>query len=796
MKIRSKILPLLLVLMLLISLFCINTSADASDVLIDLSTEWRYLDDGTDPANGLSSLTSWTLPGFNDSSWKRASGKFGAKNGAIGNVDTFGSPTVLLDHYYDNGDTIHTYFFRTTFNVTNASSISNLAFDMRADDATLVYINGKLVSDTRLSVPSAASSTNIYYANHTAPDKSFWLNSAQLSGVLVDGVNTIAVELHNNNSTSSDIFFALNSLTATKSSAANPFSDVSLTVGADETQRNITWYSTSAIGGGVYYAPASEMVNGAFPTEAKFVTTTAMAASNKPGYYSHKATLSGLTPDTDYVLRLYIDGKYSDLYYFSTDALGDFQFTFVGDPQIQRDYHGDSWIDTLNIIKEKFGTNLLISAGDQITTPNSEEQYGYLLVDQLTGLTFAPTIGPSHDSESSAFSEHFNLPNVSTKYGVTQTGANYWYTYNGTLFMHLNMADTSAATNGEHETFMKEAIAANPDAKWKIAIIHNALYSAGSHSNPEYSYFESEIGKYRAALAPVLTDLGIDIVLSGHDHIYVRSHIMNGDTPVEYEIENGYINEPDGTLHIAASSSTGSKFYANQVPNAYYAAVINDEQRKSAILFSVTDTSITFKSYFLDDMTVFDTLAIYKTPHVHTPESIDANDPTCDKKGNEQYWKCTDCGACFADEACTTPTTPDAMLINALGHDYNDATCSAPKTCQREGCDKTLGKPKDHSWLEPTCTDPYVCENCGATDGDPLGHKYVNACATTCTRCNDERPQPDHTDENKDYLCDVCSAELEGEGAPLGLIIGISAVLTASAVAAVTINFVKRKKNK
>ena len=111
MKIRSKILPLLLVLMLLISLFCINTSADASDVLIDLSTEWRYLDDGTDPASGSSSLTSWTLPGFNDSSWKRASGKFGAKNGAIGNVDTFGSPTVLLDHYYDNGDTIHTYFF-------------------------------------------------------------------------------------------------------------------------------------------------------------------------------------------------------------------------------------------------------------------------------------------------------------------------------------------------------------------------------------------------------------------------------------------------------------------------------------------------------------------------------------------------------------------------------------------------------------------------------------------------------------------------------------------------------------
>ena len=377
---------------------------------------------------------------------------------------------------------------------------------------------------------------------------------------------------------------------------------------------------------------------------------------------------------------------------------------------------------------------------------------------------------------------------------MTQTGANYWYTYNGTLFMHLNMADTSAATNGEHETFMKEAIAANPNAKWKIAIIHNALYSAGDHSNPNYSYFESEIGKYRAALAPVLTDLGIDIVLSGHDHIYVRSHIMNGDTPVEYDTANGYINEPDGTLHIAASSSTGSKFYPNQVPDAYYAAVINDEQRKSAILFSVTDTSITFKSYFLDDMTVFDTLTIYKTPHVHTPESVDAKAPTCDKTGIEQHWKCSSCGALFDDEACTISTTAAAEIVDALGHDYNDATCAAPKTCQREGCDKTLGKPKDHSWLEPTCTDPYVCENCGATDGDPLGHKYVNACATTCTRCNDERPQPDHTDENKDYLCDVCSAELEKDSSPIGIIIGISAAAVVAVAVVVVVIIVKKRK--
>ena len=152
-------------------------------------------------------------------------------------------------------------------------------------------------------------------------------------------------------------------------------------------------------------------------------------------------------------------------------------------------------------------------------------------------------------------------------------------------------------------------------------------------------------------------------------------------------------------------------------------------------------------------------------------------------------------GHSFADEECTTPTTPAAHVIDSLGHDYNDATCSSPKTCQREGCDKTLGKPKDHSWLEPTCTDPYVCENCGATDGAPLGHKYVNACATVCTTCKAERTPNDHTDSDGDRLCDACGAEVEGKSAPLVLVIAISSTALI-AIAALTVIILKKRKRK
>ncbi|MFQ9440795.1 MAG: hypothetical protein ACLR13_07045 [Acutalibacteraceae bacterium] len=69
-----------------------------SDVnVIDATTVWKYLDDNTDPANGLGSLTAWTTSDFNDGAWK-SQGSFGAKRGQLTEFDGF-TPTVLLNQY-------------------------------------------------------------------------------------------------------------------------------------------------------------------------------------------------------------------------------------------------------------------------------------------------------------------------------------------------------------------------------------------------------------------------------------------------------------------------------------------------------------------------------------------------------------------------------------------------------------------------------------------------------------------------------------------------------------------------
>lgn len=604
---------------------------------------------------------------------------------------------------------------------------------------------------------------------------------------LID-TDTVWKYLDNNTDPAAD----LNSLTATYMTEDNAFCDVVLCVGSDETQRQITWYSTLASSSTIYCAPIAEVTNGEFPDGTAHSSEVAVA-TNKSGYYSHKATLTNLEPDTDYVYCMSVGDNSSELYYFSTDPVGDYEFTFVGDPQLNSAEGSAAWADTLATIKSELGTSLLVSAGDQIVTPASEEHYGYLLLDELTGFTFAPTIGPAHDSPSVAFYEHFNLPNVSTEYGVDVSGANYWYTYNNTLFMHLNMADTAAATNNEHKAFMEQAIAANPGTAWKIVVLHNALFSAGYHSWEEYAHFETEIGVFRAALAPILTELEIDVVLSGHDHIYVRSRMMDGVTPSTDEVVGSFVSDPIGTLHICASSSTGTKFYDCYVTDANYIAYKNDEHRKSAIHFSVTDTEITMTSYFLDDMSVFDTFTVSKTAHIHTLERVEPHEPTCINGGNAEYWKCTSCNLFFADFDCTVETAPYEQVTAPLGHDLAPATCTEPKTCKREGCDYVRGRAGGHEYSDPTCTEPAVCEICSATDGEPRGHKYSGDCDSECNRagCSQAREPGEHVDANGDKLCDVCSAEMKSGSIA---VIAVSAALAVAVAVAVVIIIVIRKK--
>ena len=597
-----------------------GTEAEStSQQVVNLNTSWKYLDNNTDPAAGLGSLTAWTAAGFDDSSWKEAAGSFGAKRGELTSFDGY-TPTVLLQQYIEGTTTdVPTFFFRTKFNLTNVSEITSITGSLCHDDAVAVYLNGHLIKSQYLN--SEGQESNLYYSgvSQGAPEKlDLNLTAEQVAEYAVEGENVLSVELHNDRASSSDIYFEFTDLTVNYNEAAAPVEQKSvfLTLGSDESSRGLTWYANTEEAGQVQYAKAADMVNGEFPAEYAAVDATVIPA-NDEGFYSNQAVLSNLEESTEYVYRVVNGDTVSDVYNFSTGSYdSSFSFAFVGDPQIgagttPEDIEG--WNETLDTVQNDMDVDFLFSAGDQVNTASNETQYAGYLNDAFTSLASMTTIG-NHDSGSAAYSQHFNLPNESAELGVSNAGSDYWFVYNNTLFMDINSNDLSTA---EHRQFMEEAINQNPDVRWKTVIFHHSVYSTASHTD------DGDIIQRRSDLPPVFDELGIDVVLMGHDHVYTRTYMMNGTTPDTAGGVQSEVTDPDGVLYLTANSASGSKYYDIKAPEAPFAAVMDQSYRRTVTEIDVTDTSYTMTTYYADDMSVLDKFTINKTSDVDT-SALDA----------------------------------------------------------------------------------------------------------------------------------------------------------------------------
>jgi 3',5'-cyclic AMP phosphodiesterase CpdA len=731
---------LTLVAALLIACFTVITFAkDPDDVtVINLDTKWKYLDDDTDPASGKGSLTAWTEPGFDDSGWKTGTGSFGSKNGHVAEINGR-TPKQHLNFYRSDGtgNVIPSYFFRTTFNVANASEYNKLVITAAADDSMAIYVNGTIVVDTR---NTKEANTNIYYSSGTNYNY-YAICFKPEDNVLRDGVNTVAVELHNDREKSSDVYFEISRMTLICEEVAE-FAVAEqriMSPGADQTKRSLAWFSSIADAGEVRLTKAENVQNGVFPSEYdSFSATSTPEKIYRDMRYVKKATITGLEENTRYAYVIAAGGHVSDIYYFNVGSFGNFEFVYITDPQLQEPEEGPLWHDSLDKIVNNLGVELIVCAGDQVSTSDDSELYAEFITDTLSGVTFAPSVGPGHESPSVLYAEHYNLPNLSTSYGVSNPSANYYYVYNNVLFMHLNSADKEAYKNGEHAEFVENTMKANPDVDWSIVVMHYSLYTTGKYGN------DSTMISYRNALAPKLTELGVDVVLSGHDHVYTRTHLMDGLEVSDDIIVKNVAYQPEGTLYICAGSSTGTKYYSKTVNDAPYAAV-ESYKRKAAVKFEVTETTLKFTSYYLDDMSSFDTLTISKEAHVCELKSVKEKAATCRATGKLAYYTCV-CGKNFEDANATVaianietwgiiPTDPDA-------HKGPKATCTQKAECIY--CGEEYGEYADHDFGS-------------AWISNADGHRQKCSCGYN----TDLEP---HKDEDSDNVCDVCLRHVHDYG--------------------------------
>ena len=146
------------------------------------------------------------------------------------------------------------------------------------------------------------------------------------------------------------------------------------------------------------------------------------------------------------------------------------------------------------------------------------------------------------------------------------------------------------------------------DIDWKVVVFHHSIFSAASHSQ------DSDIIQRREQLAQVFKELDIDVVLMGHDHVYVRSYMMDGTTPEVPETVQSVARDPEGILYVTANSSSGSKFYSILGnANTNYAAVKNQENKPNFSNIEVTENSFKITTYRSEDLSVVDSFKIQRT---------------------------------------------------------------------------------------------------------------------------------------------------------------------------------------
>jgi WD40 repeat protein/tetratricopeptide (TPR) repeat protein len=167
--------------------------AGKSEVLLARGSEWRYFDEGVDPG------PDWKEPGFDDTLWPRGKARLGYGNDGEQTLVSFGS---------DPQRKHVTTYFRGGFEGGDPGRFAQLKLSVARDDGIVVYLNGREAFRDNMPQGAVDAKTLATTIVGDADEERFFEFEAAAEG-MVPGRNTIAAEVHQQASNSSDLGFDL-----------------------------------------------------------------------------------------------------------------------------------------------------------------------------------------------------------------------------------------------------------------------------------------------------------------------------------------------------------------------------------------------------------------------------------------------------------------------------------------------------------------------------------------------------------------------------------------------------------
>ena len=163
--------------------------------LVSTGALWQYLDTGQDPG------TNWMALDYNASSWSNGFAELGYGDASDGRPER-----TVISYGPNSSSKYMAYYFRHTFLVTNPADIQQLTLSVMRDDGAVAYLNGVEIYRDNMPAGTVTFQTAALSAATGADEYTFFSTNVNPS-LLLQGTNILAVEVHQNSATSTDVSF-------------------------------------------------------------------------------------------------------------------------------------------------------------------------------------------------------------------------------------------------------------------------------------------------------------------------------------------------------------------------------------------------------------------------------------------------------------------------------------------------------------------------------------------------------------------------------------------------------------
>ncbi|WP_282926325.1 metallophosphoesterase, partial [Helcococcus kunzii] len=344
-------------------------------------------------------------------------------------------------------------------------------------------------------------------------------------------------------------------------------------VGADAaTEKNLSWVTVEN----------TDVKVTVKDENGKEVFTETVKGTSNEKVYTYTSEVKGLKASSKYTYTLenlsnVVEGEFRTAAPNGTE--GKVRFAMLADPQIADATRAEATgaiFKQLSDYSKESPFDFLYIAGDHTDRGADEDQWQALFhngglfpnatQDFLLKNTLHSTQG-NHDAID--FKGHINTPDEIGEEEF-QKGV-YSVDYGKVRFININNASynvkelaTNPAFKSMLEFLKKEVKEAKDNGMWTVLGFHKPLYTGASHID------DGDVVEYRKILNPIISELDIDFVLNGHDHVYSRGFVnKDGYNATELDkektAENGGVTTfkhvNNAPLHLVSEHSGGLKWY-------------------------------------------------------------------------------------------------------------------------------------------------------------------------------------------------------------------------------------------